>query len=308
MKSLIPPTKIPGQRIELRKLEANLAEKMFAYVDKDRVRLRKYLPWVEHVKTVADEVAFIAKSHADWEAGKVYGYGIFLKDSDEYLGNIGVHSIGLINHFCEIGYWILGDFEGKGYMSEAVKVLEEALFAVGFNRICILCDPRNERSARIPLRSGYRYEGIVEGRIRDGMDYLEVFEFSKTRGAVAAQRSPVAMQVTETRIHVADMLASVEWMKKFLKSEPDYSEVGAFVRFRLGSDSTLALVPADAKSPTSLGGGTPYLRVLDLGAAIKLAEALGGKVYRGPGAIENGESICQILTPHGFVVGLQGKA
>lgn len=83
------------------------------------------------------------------------------------MGNIGVHSIQWDQHRCEIGYWILGDFEGNGYVSEAVRALENALFKVGFNRIEIRCNTRNARSARVPRSCGYTHEGTLR---QDGID------------------------------------------------------------------------------------------------------------------------------------------
>ena len=44
------------------------------------------------------------------------------------MGNSGVHIAQWESRCCELGYWILGDFEGQGYMSEAVTALESAPF------------------------------------------------------------------------------------------------------------------------------------------------------------------------------------
>jgi len=303
------PTHINGDRIVLRRHDVALASKMFTYVDRDRERLQRFLPWVEIVKSIADEEAYIQKTLADWEAGILYDYGMFLNDNDEYLGNVGVHSISVKNRHCEIGYWILGAFEGEGYISEAVSALERAMFGAGFHRIAICCDPVNVRSARVPVRLGYRYEGIRAENLRVGEKFRDLFVFSKTRSktqvADATTQSPLGLQIAESRIYVSDLKAAATWFEQFLGARPDLSLEG-FVRFRLGTDSTLALAPADDKSPTSLGGSTPYMRVLDLSAAIRHAEKQGAKIYRGPLATEYGEGIAQILAPIGVVIGLLG--
>ena len=90
------------------------------------------------------------------------------------MGNIGVHSIKWDLLSCELGYWILGDFEGHGYMSEAVKVLESELFKMGFNRVQIRCNDLNKRSANVPQACGYIYEGTIR------QDAIELGKFRNT--------------------------------------------------------------------------------------------------------------------------------
>ncbi len=153
---------------------------MFRYVDRDRDRLRRWLFWVDAMQSADDERAWIEKAIAEWDAGELFGYGIFRRADGLYLGNIGVHAIAWEHARCEIGYWILGDFEGAGFMSEAVRVLERALFAHGFNRIEIRCDALNARSAGVPRRNGYALEGTLrqhayeQGRFRDTLVFSKL--------------------------------------------------------------------------------------------------------------------------------------
>ncbi len=81
-----------------------------------------------------------------------------------------------------------GDFEGFGYMSEAVVCLENALFKVGFNRVQIRCSSINERSANVPKACGYVYEGTHR---QDGIDlgkFRDTQVFSKLRKEWSAKK------------------------------------------------------------------------------------------------------------------------
>lgn len=169
-----PPEKINGQRIYLKKYELRLAPLMFAYVDKDRKRLRKFLPWVDAMKAVSVEANFIKMSTKKWKLYELFGYGIFRKSDDMYMGNIGVHSIKWEHRACELGYWILGDYEGQGYMSEAVRTLEGTMFKLGFNRVQIRCNSVNARSANVPRACGYKQEGTIRE------DAIELGKFRNT--------------------------------------------------------------------------------------------------------------------------------
>lgn len=134
---------------------------MFLCVDQDRERLRKFLPWVDGTRTLEDEKAYIQMTLEKWESGQLFDYSIYLKADGAYLGNVGIHSIFWEHDRCEIGYWILGRFEGQGYMSEAVRALEATCFETGFHRVEIRCSSKNVRSASIPERLGYRHEGTL---------------------------------------------------------------------------------------------------------------------------------------------------
>lgn len=170
MKTLIMKSPLPiinSERVVLKKHTLKQAPLMFDYVKKDQKRLQRFLPWPKHIKTVKDEVNFIKTTHKWWKEKTHFDFGIFRKSDQMYMGNIGIHSISWNNHRCEIGYWILGDFEGQGYMSEAVRALEGAMFRMGFHRIEIRCSTLNKRSANVPRACGYTHEGTLR---EDGID------------------------------------------------------------------------------------------------------------------------------------------
>lgn len=176
-----PAEKIDSDRIFLKKHDLKQAQDMFGYVDRDRKRLRKFLPWVDATRTVRDERKFIRFTHQGWNKRTLFDFSIIRKSDQLYLGNIGIHSIRWDRYSCEIGYWILGDFEGQGYMSEAVRALEGEMFRLGFNRIQIRCSTVNSRSANVPRACGYRHEGTIR---QDGVDlgkFRDTLVFGKLR-------------------------------------------------------------------------------------------------------------------------------
>lgn len=169
---------IDGERIYIKKHELALAETMFNYVDKDRERLHQFLPWVGFIKTVDDEINYIKSTHERWDDRVHFDYGIYLKESDTYIGNVGIHTINWDDNNCEIGYWILGDFEGFGYMTEAVKILQDHCLEIGFHRIQIRCSDLNHRSEGVPKRLGYFYEGMARENAIEMGKYRNTKTFS----------------------------------------------------------------------------------------------------------------------------------
>ncbi|WP_447006175.1 GNAT family N-acetyltransferase [Saccharothrix isguenensis] len=60
----------------------------------------------------------------------------------------------------EVGYTLATAHQGRGYASEAVRRVVAHLFEErGLHRVSAECDARNERSARLLARLGFRQEG-----------------------------------------------------------------------------------------------------------------------------------------------------
>ena len=168
------PQQISTERLELRQHSEDQAPTMFSYIDLDRDRLRQFLPWVDFTKAVDDSLSYIKMTLEKWDKFELFDYGIYRKSDGLYLGNVGVHTISWPHQRCELGYWILGLFEGQGYMSEAVLGLHQAAFEIGFNRVEIRCSSLNLKSASIPKRLGY----LLDGTLRQ--DAIELDKFRDT--------------------------------------------------------------------------------------------------------------------------------
>jgi ribosomal-protein-serine acetyltransferase len=172
------PEILIGKRITLKKHQQNLASVMFHYVDQDRQRLRTFLPWVDETTTIKDEINYIQMTQEKWERFELYDYGIFQTEADLYMGNIGVHTISWAHECCEIGYWILGDYEGKGFISEAVKLLQEESFSQGFHRVEIRCSSLNKKSSAVPRRLGFCFEATLKENMIERGKYRDTMIFS----------------------------------------------------------------------------------------------------------------------------------
>lgn len=177
-----PPEVIRTPRLILRRHDPALADRMFQCVDQDRERLARFLPWVDFVTTVDHEQTYISRTQEDWEARRMFDFGIFTREGDTYLGNVGVHHLAWSNARCEIGYWLVGSAEGGGYMTEAVAGLERELFGLGLHRIEIRCSSLNHRSAGVPERLGYRLEGTLREALVERGAFRDVRIYGKLRG------------------------------------------------------------------------------------------------------------------------------
>lgn len=86
-------------------------------------------------------------------------------------------------HNALAGWWIGDPHEGRGYMSEALRLLiEHGFLGLRLHRIEANIRPENDRSKRLALRVGFRLEGFsprylqIAGRWADHERYAIVVE------------------------------------------------------------------------------------------------------------------------------------
>lgn len=179
MEKTQPPAKIILANALLKRRSPQDIYSAFECIDSDRERLREFLPWVDFTKSVENQRWYVGECMKDWDNGTLFDFGIFTP-ADEYIGSIGIHNIKWDNDTCELGYWLHSKHEGKGHISAAISAIEKILFEKGFNRIEIRCDPKNKKSAAVPQRNGFTFEGILRqntvfrGQYRDTAVYAKI--------------------------------------------------------------------------------------------------------------------------------------
>ncbi|MDR1691430.1 MAG: GNAT family N-acetyltransferase, partial [Rickettsiales bacterium] len=170
-----------GERIQLcRSFPYDyFAADLFKGIMASKVSLGKWLPWTATVKSWLDTKLFLAQSYQRWEEGVAFHYFVCPKGTDDVMGTIEVINFDQKNLVAELGYLLFDEFVGKGYMQEAVKILEKELFAKGVNRIEIQVDTFNSRSVNIAVKLGYEFEGVLrENRLENGQ-FQDTNMFSK---------------------------------------------------------------------------------------------------------------------------------
>jgi RimJ/RimL family protein N-acetyltransferase len=160
------PIIIQGEHIHLAKPEVSFdfAKKMFAVVDVNREHILPWLEWAtfERTKSAEDEFAFALDADNSWRDGSRFEFAIYSNDTKDYLGGISLIKRGKTVCKCfEIGYWLRKDYCKKGYMQEAVMLLEKTAFNHDVERIIIRNDTSNIASKNVAIKCGYQLEGVA---------------------------------------------------------------------------------------------------------------------------------------------------
>jgi ribosomal-protein-serine acetyltransferase len=164
----------------LRLLEERHARTLFVAVERERERLRPWLPWVDATRTEEDTLSFIRSVLEQFAENRGFAAGIW--NGARLAGTIGVHRIDWINRRVEIGYWLAREYEGRGIMTEACRAVLTHLFReLELHRVEIRCATGNARSAAIAKRLGFTLEGTLREAQLVGGHYHDLLVFGMLR-------------------------------------------------------------------------------------------------------------------------------
>jgi RimJ/RimL family protein N-acetyltransferase len=145
------------ERLILRKIRISDAKEVFKY--RSNPSIYKFQGWkpekLEDVKEFINKrIAEVPNIPNTW-----YQLGIIIKDTCEFIGDIGIHFMDEDNLQVEIGYTLSLENQGKGYATEAITSVINYLFNnLEKHRICASVDPSNIKSIQLLGRIGMRKE------------------------------------------------------------------------------------------------------------------------------------------------------
>jgi ribosomal-protein-serine acetyltransferase len=173
-----------NDHIHLQQLKSAHTAQLFEAIDRDRNYLRKWLPFVDQTRKPADTLHFIKQLEKTSGKNSDYVYTIWYKG--EFAGLAGYKESDSINRKAEIGYWLTESMQGKGIMISTVKKLIDFAFRnLNRNRVQIKVAVGNKKSAAIPQKLGFVFEGIErEGELHtDRFFDIEIYSMLKSEWA-----------------------------------------------------------------------------------------------------------------------------
>ncbi|HEY4000074.1 MAG TPA: GNAT family protein [Candidatus Xenobia bacterium] len=125
-----------------------------------------WLPWCYAGYRLDEAETFARHQVAAWEAGKEFSFVVFDRESDRFVGGVGINYIHPVHRFANLGYWIRSDCTRRGFASAAARLAAAfALGDMGLRRVEIVAAVGNVASQRVAEKAGAHREGILRNRL-----------------------------------------------------------------------------------------------------------------------------------------------
>lgn len=170
--------KLETERLILRRYEDTDIDMQYEVLTDNR--LAEYIKFPNLTKE--EELECIKDWIKNADDSKYEKWVITLKGDNTPIGNISVNRIEKKHNYCNVGYVILHAYWGKGYASEALKVVSDYLLDSGYCLVECSCNELNKQSSRVMEKAGFKKDGYIANRRlnKDGT-YSGVEYYSKTK-------------------------------------------------------------------------------------------------------------------------------
>lgn len=161
---MTPNFEIFTNRLHLRILTTNDSIEFSQQISASK-SLYPWLDWCHAHFDNQEANEFIVANRLNWIKNTAYGFGVFDRQNDAFVGMVAINEIHLTSNMASIGYWVADNHQGLGYATEALKAIIEMSFAqLAFTRLEIICDPKNLLSHKVAQKCGAIEEGVARNR------------------------------------------------------------------------------------------------------------------------------------------------
>lgn len=150
---------LPTPRLILRALRQNDLDDLYAYASDPEID--RFTPWT-HYKSLTEAQTDLDSFIAEYDRDGLGAWGIEHREEHRLIGIINISPPHPHHNRTEMGYTIARTHWGHGYATEAAR----AVVRFGFDkmqlaRIEAVCLPENLASARVLLKIGMQFEGLL---------------------------------------------------------------------------------------------------------------------------------------------------
>lgn len=146
--------------IHIELLVPAFAERLYNLTNNNRSHLKKWLAWLDLVKTFEDTQTFIETAVHQHNNHQGTTFAILYRC--DLVGIAGFNHYDYQHKWGAIGYWLCASCTGKGVMTKVVQqLLEYGFIEHNLNKIEIRCAAENYQSRAIPERLSFTYEATL---------------------------------------------------------------------------------------------------------------------------------------------------
>lgn len=136
-----------------------------------------------------DAIFWLNMANQGFQSQTKYIFGLHLKESNEFIGGMGLHINSAFNR-AELGYWVALPFWSKGYATEALQaVLKFGFERVKLNKIFAVHLIENPASGKVMIKNGMIKEGELKEHTKKGDEYRSVIQYRLTQKEYTASKN-----------------------------------------------------------------------------------------------------------------------
>lgn len=160
-------------KLKLRKQQIRDARRLL-----DILQHEDFVYFPTGIRSLKEEQAFLRRKQQEMRDGRCLNCSILYRN--RVIGVVGFTFHDGRSYSGEIGYFIDRAYWNRGFATEAVRLLEEELFAKhGVHRIELLTLKPNRASQRVAVKAGYRREGLARGAVLFDGQYRDAYRYAK---------------------------------------------------------------------------------------------------------------------------------
>ena len=146
-----------GDGLELLAPVEGDAKELFVAVDENREYLREWLPWLDGVNSVDDELGMIRGIRDDKNFKWVY----LIRNHGELVGVVSLNWVDWDNRSFGLGYWVSESSSGKGIATKSCRrAIEHCFVDLKLHRLVIEVALENHPSRAVAERLGLRLKPV----------------------------------------------------------------------------------------------------------------------------------------------------
>lgn len=171
---------IETERLILRRFEFSDVESMLRnWIADEKIQSLYSEPVYETEEAVK---ALLTKYIGSYEKEDYYRWAVIDKETKECIGQIAYFLVDSKNHFAEIEYCIGGEFQCRGFATEATKaVMDFGFKRMNLHKVQICTKTINVPSKRVIEKCGFIYEGTLRDYFYMNGEYVGRLFFSILR-------------------------------------------------------------------------------------------------------------------------------
>ncbi|WP_113675124.1 GNAT family N-acetyltransferase [Vallitalea guaymasensis] len=145
--------------ISLRLSNVQDAEEVFKVIDSSRNHLKRWLTWVDLVKSANDCKYKAYKAMHQYASNNGFQCNVIYRG--KIVGRLGTHSIDWSEKSTSLGYWLAENYQGRGIMTMCCKSFLAIIFnELKLNVVYVYVAEKNTKSRAIPERLHFEQKGI----------------------------------------------------------------------------------------------------------------------------------------------------